>query len=324
MNLVFISYINRSGSTFLLNLFSKSKDILACPEAEILVNEFLILPEKKFTLNELYIQKLNKYIKHDLKFKNWNLKFQEISGIKNVRKNFDAFVYILNKYREKVKPKAKFIIFKAERIVHLYNSISEEDKIKYNLKLILIIRDCRAIFASQKSTYFIDKQKPMSSNPVYTAILWNIFLSKYKILKKRNDVILIKFEDLISNLHAKFCELLDIISISEFDFSDSVAGDLYDRIPLNQKEIHKNILDAQKLDKINDWNQTLSRKEIKLIELTSCKYLQLFGYEIFDQRFNIIYIFLLFKFLYNYLKFYLVLLTKKILFKINILLRNES
>ena len=101
MRIIFITYINRSGSTYLSNLFSKSGDILVCPEADILVDLFLVNPEKKFSLTNNK-ELLNQIISYDKKLKYWEIHAADIQLPQKPFTNFDLFIAILISYKNKV------------------------------------------------------------------------------------------------------------------------------------------------------------------------------------------------------------------------------
>ncbi|MCK4343693.1 MAG: sulfotransferase [Bacteroidales bacterium] len=265
MNLIFLTYINRSGSTYLANLFSKSKNILVCPEAEVIMNEFLILPEKKFEYNQKISKRLHGFFNYDRKLKYWGLTLSALSELNIAKTNFEAFFYILDAYRKKVKPEAHTIIFKAESLIYLYENIPLRFKEEYNLKLIAIIRDCRGVYASQKRTYFPGSNFIMSRNPVRTALFWNEFVTKAHQLEVRDKFLLIRYEDLIDNLKKTIEVIIKYLKIKPFDYI-SGEGELWARLPEDQRSIHQNIVKNCIRQKISHWQKELNKYEIFNIE----------------------------------------------------------
>ncbi len=148
--LILICYVNRSGSTYLANLFSKSPEIFVCPEADILVNQLLVEPEKKISIKTTKI--LRKAVAEDPKLKFWNLTIKDVSEIPLHFSNLQYFLWIINNYKEKIKPAATTIVFKAERLIQLYKNYINLNK-KFNIYWIAIIRDVRAVYYSQSRNF---------------------------------------------------------------------------------------------------------------------------------------------------------------------------
>jgi len=91
LNLIFITYVNRSGSTYLANIFSKYDEVLVCPEADILINKFLINPSKSFKFNDLEKNRIKKIVDQDNKLKLWNISFNNLLTLEYSKINFDSF-----------------------------------------------------------------------------------------------------------------------------------------------------------------------------------------------------------------------------------------
>jgi len=306
LELIFLTYVNRSGSTYLANLLSKSEEILVCPEAEVLVNVFLETPSHKFVIYDSIKSKLRKHFIQDEKLRYWGLNPDDLRSLKSCRKNFDAFCQILKRYQERIKPNATKIVFKAERLIDIYTRIPSELKKKYNLKFIAIIRDCRAIYNSQKFTLLLNRVDYMSDNLVETSIFWRNFVSICLTYEINDDFFIIKYEDLILNLDKTFSALLKISGIKHFEIYKK-GGDLYGRIPQNQLYLHENIICDPIEEKVNDWISELSTEEIFLIEYFAKAGMTRFGYRLLEPKINKIHvipplIYFLIKFYYNTFK----------------------
>jgi len=276
--LIFLTYINRSGSTFLAHQLSKSVDILVCPEAEVLLEEFLVNPAKQFRLTKSREGKLKSILISDEKLKHWGLNFNEIKGLEKCELNADAFITILMHYRMITKPDATHIVFKAERLIQLISNLPHYFRDKYDLKIISIVRDCRAVFYSQKSTLWLNGNDYMSKNPVHTAFRWRDFIKTMKSNISNQWFFLIKYEELIENFDTVFTRLLSGLRVSVFE-SGAYEGDLYDRLPVNQQKLHKNITEKAIPEKINEWKDNLAVREKKIIESVANNALSYMGYK---------------------------------------------
>ncbi len=300
MNLIFLTYVNRSGSTYLANLFSKSNDILVCPEAEVIMNEFLTEPEKSFKIDYNIKNRLIKYLREDKKLKYWGLTLNILSEINLAKTNFKVFFYILEAYRKKVKPEAHTIIFKAERLIYLYENIPLRFKEEYNLKLIVLIRDCRGVYASQKNTKMPDRGRFMSRNPVKTALSWKKFVQKSLQLNEKNDIILLKYEDLLRDIDRSFSNLLEQLALKSFNIHYS-DGDLLERIPANQKMIHKNINNKPLKEKDDMWQVELTKQEIFILERFARNELNSLGYVLKNTKIYKLLVYVLIGFCYSFI-----------------------
>ena len=278
MKLILLSYINRSGSTFLANLFSKSPDILVCPEGEVLMNELLVKPENPFILNDKNRKKFAFIFNEDPKLKWWGLTEDALDELPKDVSNLEIFISILGSYRDTVKPNAEIVMFKAERLIHLFEGLMHINSV-HEICFLCIFRDCRGVYASQKTTKFPDSDKFMSLNPVQTAVAWNIHVKKALQLKKAGDIKLIKFEDLILNTSEVLPQLMKQLGIPKYDASKN-QGDLFDRLPESHKSLHRNILEKAIPGKIEAWEQLLSKMEQGIIQNISKKSICLLGYKI--------------------------------------------
>jgi len=309
--IIFVAYINRSGSTFLVNNLSKSRDILVCPEAEILIDLFLNTPDKHFYPDKSFLNKLYKAIGTDHKLKYWGLKKEDIiHDITHERTCFDAFIKFINVYRKKVKPKANILVFKAERLIFFYNKI-HPFSVKFNIKFIAVIRDCRAIFYSQNNTLIPETDHIMENNSFRMAKRWNTFMRLAIKFAKNNDFFTVSYESLIKdfNYYFKFvCDKLDVKPIN----TDN-KGDLKYRMPASQLVMHKNMEKVPEIDKINSWYNGINSSHLYILELVSAKLLLERGYKLVNIKKNSFKIFKLL--IFEYLSFLFLSINKIIKYR---------
>lgn len=298
MNLIFITYVNRSGSTFLANLFSKYNEVLVCPEADILIYRLLINSNELFIYNHKQQLQLLSILSNDKKLKYWGLQINDLSGLNTVKTNFDAFAEILKAYQRKIKPNATTIVFKGTKLIDLYDKISRETKNKYNLKYISIIRDGRAVFASQRRTIDPYTHKPMNTNPFITAKNWNKLVDKSLKYENTKDYFIIKYEHLIKNCKKILSHLFEKIGLPLIYENSNNTGDLFERIPEAQKSIHLNVLKNANIEYIDGWKEKVSPVYIYLFEKIAHINLLNLGYYIIHPKINLRKLF----FIENYFK----------------------
>jgi len=254
MRLIFLSYINRSGSSFLAQQLSKYDDIFVFPEGDALIDEFLL--KSKINLNPDYLIKL---FSKDYKLKNWNITEKEINTITpkyNSKK--DIFLNILLTIKNKYKPDANILIFKKQ------DAFIKNDKLKkilnHNIELISIIRDPRAIFISQKNALGPYKNKPFNINPLITSYSWGSYINKISYI---NNAIIIKYEDFVNNTDKSEKTVLDQISSNKKKSSKSIT--YWDLLSDAEKKLHSNIDKEPQNESINKWKQTIKPYELSII-----------------------------------------------------------
>ncbi len=257
MKLVFLTYINRSGSSFLVNELSKHREIFVLPEAEILLELTLLSNE-----NNLNIIKNNLYnaLTRDKKLSNYNINNNEIEEVFiGVKTKTEVLLNFITKYKNKHKAEASIIIFKNRDIYHNYEKIYNLTSSFVQTYLISIIRDPRNIFYSQKTTINPYNNRIMNKNPLVLSYLWNNFI---KITSNIENKITVKYEDLIYNPSKELEKILVPLSINSINNSEDTY---YSILPEIEKQIRKNINKEPDIKKLNNWKD-LSNTNIKFIE----------------------------------------------------------
>lgn len=275
-DIIFLCYVNRSGSTFLANLFSKSPNICVCPEAEILVDLLLIHPT--YLINPKQRKKVLKALQNDQKLLQWGInEFADLTI--SAGTNFDCFKAILNQYKKLTKPAAKTIVFKAERLIHLYKIYAPDLNLRFNLSWINIIRDSRSVYLSQKRSINPDTKLYFTSDLVHTINYWKSSVNK--AIQINDALINIFYEKLIANNGPYFLEIINKLKLEPFDYQ-TCSGDLLNRLPENHKILHADIENPPLIDNIDKWIYYLSDEEIYSIQFLSGELLLKFGYKIID------------------------------------------
>jgi hypothetical protein len=275
--IIFLAYVNRSGSTYLANILSGSDEILACPEADVLVREFLEDPLAEIKSPVALIERLNHYLKHDIKFSSWGLPEIEKDFCDPGTKNIDVFVALLGRYRNLVKPAVSKILFKAERLIFLFDQLAGIKDHWFSFRFVSIVRDPRAICHSQRNTLIPETGKPMTNNLVYTCLYWNRHTSMVKKLILELPLFLVKFEDLVQQFIPVMNKLTVFLEVTGFDYNPS-NGDLFDRLPLNHRDIHRQISREPLKYKTDDWRKSLGSRDTALIESVSGSVMKSMGY----------------------------------------------
>jgi len=277
MKIVLLTYVNRSGSTYLANLLSASDDICVCPEGDMLVSLFLESPGKVFRLDKYCRAELVKLIQSDSKLKYWGIGDDIFNVLDEVDSNIGAFLAFLHYYQLNQKPEASCILFKAERLADLFIAIERNRVSGITFKYLSMIRDPRGVYESQKRTQVPGTGRSMSCNPVFTAIFWNHHIRAILKCRKHIDCCQILYNDLIW----KMDEVISALSIYlglDLKGLTTAEGDLFERLPDNHKLIHQTISDIPLQEKIDKWKIELNQEEISLMERKCKRYFGEFGF----------------------------------------------
>ncbi len=303
MNIVFLYYINRSGSTYLCQQLSRYKRLMVCPEADILADKLLVSPGSPIKDSV----DLDQAISTDNKFRSWKL---DLSTITKKETNFEYFKSILEAYRIQQNSKAEFIVYKAERLFQLHKQLYKIKTKEENIIFTSIIRDVRGVCNSQLHTLLPGINRPFSMNPAHTALYWNSFVKFFLEHKHQLNATLL-YEDLILGFPQSLINFISNVCRISIE-PDLGTGDLEQRIPVSHLEIHKNITKEPIATRVDSWKKELKTPDLQLINLSSKKYLKKLNYPLPENIRPSSLSF--FTFSFEYLNFKLSVIRKKAIF----------
>lgn len=281
MQLVFLCYMSRSGSTFLAKELNKYKDILVGIEGEF--NDGFYKPFPSIDNNEsLYNYIESTYNSTFSKIKYWNIDKNKLFLYLKEKKypiTFKNFLYgILNLYFNGIENN-EIVIHKAG-IYHKYI-----DKIRSefgDVKFIFINRDPRSIYNSQKKTTGSE-----SGNPFTTSI--EAFVKKYKdehhLLKKhigKDYLYILKYEDLIKSKEHVLEKIIKFVGSEGVKNDTRMEKEYYERIPEKQKIMHLKLKEKADTSRISPWKNELTLKENYILQKYLKVYIDYWKYENFN------------------------------------------
>ena len=236
MQFAFITYIDRSGSTFLLSNLNKLEGVTVCPEGELLFALFLKNSNQQTIFDS---QKLFNTFNKNKKLNQWAFTKQEIELALNQKNNYKIFLKLLELYCLRKNPATKICLMKGFEVNYLHSSLVN------NHKIIRLIRDPRACFVSQKKAGF-------NSNPYTTAMLWNILTS----YEPNNNVKEIFYNQLITHFDNSLNNIASFLNIP----NTAKAKELIDNnfIPRFTLENHKNVSDKANPERISAWKESIN------------------------------------------------------------------
>ncbi|MEQ6120044.1 sulfotransferase [Reichenbachiella sp. MALMAid0571] len=145
-----------------------------------------------------------------------------------------------------------------------------------NAKYIFLVRDGRDVTAAYK------KGKPETFdkliNPEHSSDLWIKSIKKYNWLKKRTNVLLVKYEDLVSTPETELKKIIHYLN-REFDTEMLNFQNKVPDIKEYQESHHKNLHTPIKTTSIGQWKELLNASEKELVSEKLNPYLKQFNYQ---------------------------------------------
>ena len=278
MELLFLTYVNRSGSTFLANLLSSSRNICVCPEGDWLVHYFLEAPGKGFNLTPDVRQVLEKKFISDAKLSHWDPGEGLFSDLATCKTNFDAFCTILESSRSSQKPEATFILFKSERLSALMHGMGTLNREGTGIRVLSLVRDPRAVIASQLNTNMPGTNRKMAGNVVHAGLKWLRYVKQVTRVSDAAVQVIIRYEDLITGTSLSIRKLEDFLKM-DLSGVNPHQGDLLERLPGSHKKIHRLVGQEPEQDRTSAWEQILSERDQYLVERICRNKLSGLGYK---------------------------------------------
>lgn len=279
-SIVFLVYLNRSGSTFLANQLSRHPQICVCPEAHRPLRRLLGLLGPAMSFRDR-VQRLLKEIETEEKFSSWGLTRDEIAPrLQSCEDDVDVLYTILDAYADKIKPKASTVVVKGLFYLDLIESRGRPklDR-KRNLKVIFLVRDARAIFNSQRVSISSTFYRPMQTSAVRSAQHWKRYVSKIAALEPKDWAEVVRYETLIVDVDKEMAKLIANLGLSVHVQLTLDSPQLAKRIPYAQKRLHANITAPAIPRRIDAWRTELPLSDRQAVEFISLSHLRRLGYE---------------------------------------------
>lgn len=265
MKIVLLSYLNRSGSTFLVNQLSKVPEICVCPEADILYE--LLLSFSDFKINFHHVSKWMYLFELDPKFKTWQLPIKSIINSDIVGKSsFELFINILVTFKNLHFPESNVILYKQNYLYKVFPKMNTQTEIK--LFGLSLFRDPRGIYNSQKHTINPQLGREMCGNPLQIIKEWNYYFKKSTSLTKEDNYKLIFYEEIVEQFESTMGSLLGFLGIqTTFNTYKQINTKHIEWIDENHKSMHPNIDRSPMPQNINKWRGNLNQTDVSILQL---------------------------------------------------------
>jgi hypothetical protein len=270
LQVVFITYVNRSGSTFLINQLSRHPQILVMPEGEVLVRKLLYDPLGTPPGDITGILQADRKLKHW----NWELPGGLINSTNNT--NAGLFFQLLDMYRDTNAPGAKVVVFKAWELVHTIGRLPAELTEKYRIRYYGLLRDIRAVVASQRTTLY--RSRPLENNTLGTVIRWKEFLETCRL--HQEQIRILEYEKMIRNYREFFNSLMTELGLAWDPSMEENPGKVRGILTADQVALHPHIDEKPDEALIDRWEKILPPEEILLIQDYAGREMNSLGYPV--------------------------------------------
>jgi hypothetical protein len=271
--LVFLLYMNRSGSTLLASLLDQYSEVGVTPEANIPDG----LGGLKLRLDtpgavEYYLDRLYE----DRKFAAWNVERSSIRAalhrLPPPRDFGRILVEILKCYF--TAPEVRTLVYKHG---HYLFQVPRLRRLIPGCRFIFIERDIRGIFESQKRSIDSSSGRVMALNPLERALKYTRTMQLVSRYEHAPDFHVVKFENVIKYPDMELSRLVEFLGISG---NKESSVPYFEKIPAAQRHLHEGIRRRPARDKIDSWKKVLSPVEINTIERVAGTTLRSRGYRL--------------------------------------------
>lgn len=276
MQLAFLAYLSRSGSTLLARLLDQQEEIGVTLEADfpdgLLRKEAILQSPADFAA-------FWQVLLRSEKFREWKLPPDEIrdalAGV-SYPLPFRRLLPIL--VQAHLGPRRIGVYKNAS-----YLRVIPELKQRYpDAQVICMIRDGRAIYASQRQSAHSRRGRPMTTSPVCLAREYVRACHDIDRLRQQPWFHLVRYEDLVEEPQHVIDRLVKGLGVSNRlrTGADNYAA----RIPAAQQHLHPLVDKPPVRDRIDAWRTALSTAEIYTIDRLAGPALQSMGYAVPPQR----------------------------------------
>jgi hypothetical protein len=278
MGVVFLAYVNRSGSTFLSQQLSRSPDVCVCPEANVPLRKLVENLDPGLGLGPRGLERLNRALSEDSKLRTWGLTEDGVALSESMPR-VDALHRLIDAYRASTKPEARWILCKGPFFLDAYRGLADALRERgVETRCLVLARDGRAVFASQKRSRSTNTGQPMQVDPVLAGRTWSRFILQALKAERQADVLLMRYEAVIQDPEGALARALRFLGVPAEEVDD--VGDLWERIPGPQRSLHERVHRTADASRIEIWRDQLTPREVSLYEFVSHEALEACGYEL--------------------------------------------
>ncbi len=274
IEIVFLAYIRRSGSTFLASQIDPYSDIAVTIEADFPKSLLGLSLEEVCFKKTKDLYRYIKFLKDDYKFRKWNIDTKNLvdSIVENNSYPYKAkeiFPIILQLYARSLGLTTGKVVFKGKlpRPCN-FNQISKNYP---GCKMLSIIRDLRAVWLSQKNAINPINGIPLGISTKSFSEQWRYFVDTSICQVNEPNFFLVRYEDLMIDTENAIGPIIGWLN-SSIGLREPAGRSGYgDRIPSDQNHLHGLVSKNADTSRVDRWKRNLPKSEIREIEKIASK-----------------------------------------------------
>lgn len=273
-----LDYMNRSGSTYLSRVVATNSKVCVCPENAPLGR----LIYRREYLTDTQARKLSstidQLVEHDCDWELWR-DIWTASGFR-FRKGpvFPQFLHLLDQYRSMSCPDAHVVLFKGGPVLKYVEKYPEIVR-DFPVTILALVRDGRAVYASQRNAVSTGTNRPMQISPIRCAKNWSRYMRRLERAGQVCEITPIYYETLINDptiIHSML-RLEKPCSGGQYSTRQEIAPL---KIASNQRHLHNNVASPAIESRIASWKSELCVEDICLFESIAGRELVEHGYSL--------------------------------------------
>ncbi len=272
----FLCYLNRSGSTLLARLLDERRDVAVSLESG--VRDGIVLRGPKLRTAADVGPYLDRAFAEP-KFKEWGVDRAELQRRLKGEQSTDGVGFPAF-----LRHSLELALGERGAVVHVYKVSRYWERMERlrqsfpDARVVFVIRDLRAVYASQARSLDSRKGRPMARFPGLTA---RVYRANARVLHKfRNEPWLhvVRYEDLVANPDEEVDAVLDFLGVGRARRAG--GSDYAGRIPEAQQHLHGNVKGDARTGRIEAWRTDVDAETLELLERIAGEALAQHGYPV--------------------------------------------
>lgn len=285
LQLAFLVFRSRSGSTLFGDRLGRHPEIIVAPETNALPRLVLYFKNKIIDENKINYSEIIDFLYAEKKLEEWEVPKQLL--LKTFEKHkpnscWKVFYCLCGLYRDIIKKNAKIFVVKkdgwysdnAKLLLKIYN----------NSKILWMIRDPRATYNSASKAIYSRTGQPIDKNVFHNSYFWKKYINKMISMRKESS------EKMIEIYYEKFLfspeetlslcwKFLETRNLNKDEMSKIMKKHSSSQlIKQSTQHLHKDVTNEIFTDYINKWKDQLPIWKIYLINLICRKQMRETGY----------------------------------------------
>jgi hypothetical protein len=266
----FIYGSGRNGSTLLASLLNCNENISIPPEQYVMPYAIMDWKLNKFQSYNKFINNILRSLSIKSKTSNWKFDINNVrQKLLNIPKKQQSLSFIFDCiYNNYDKSKNSIWGDKTPMNTHFSKYIFS---VFPDANYIFLIRDPRDVVLS----YSKMKNHPASKKS-YAIWKWNDSIKSYDFLSKKNNVLIVKYENLVSDTENELERISKYLKVP-IKFNSKFT---FESLGVSEQKHHQNLKNPINISSIGKWKNELSENDVSFIVKYTKDNMERFGYKI--------------------------------------------